>query len=46
MDGVRMAVLSSRMNVIVEGMMNTIFRSSRSGVLNAAHDFSDRKSVV
>ena len=35
-----MAVLSSRMNVIVEGMMNTIFRSSRSGVLNAAHDFS------
>ncbi|MBD3924225.1 hydantoinase B/oxoprolinase family protein [Nocardioides cavernae] len=40
MDGVRMAVLSSRMNVIVEGMMNTIFRSSRSGVLNAAHDFS------
>lgn len=40
MNGVRMAVLSSRMNVIVEGMMNTIFRSSRSGVLNAAHDFS------
>ncbi|MGY4711620.1 hydantoinase B/oxoprolinase family protein [Mycolicibacterium sp. CBM1] len=40
MDGVRMAVLSSRLNVIVEAMMNTIFRSSRSGVLNAAHDFS------
>jgi len=40
MDGVRMAVLSSRLNVIVEGMMNTIFRSSRSGVLNSAHDFS------
>ncbi|GAA1620065.1 hypothetical protein GCM10009789_87150 [Kribbella sancticallisti] len=40
MDGVRMAVISSRLNVIVEAMMNTIFRSSRSGVLNAAHDFS------
>ncbi|TWD75096.1 N-methylhydantoinase B/oxoprolinase/acetone carboxylase alpha subunit [Kribbella amoyensis] len=40
MDGVRMAVLSSRLNVVVEAMMNTIFRSSRSGVLNSAHDFS------
>jgi N-methylhydantoinase B len=40
MDGVRMAVISSRLNVVVEAMMNTIFRSSRSGVLNSAHDFS------
>ncbi len=40
MDGVRMAVISNRLNVIVEAMMNTIFRSSRSGVLNSAHDFS------
>ncbi|MER7542548.1 hydantoinase B/oxoprolinase family protein [Actinomadura sp.] len=40
MDGVRMAVISNRLNVVVEGMMNTVFRSSRSGVLNSAHDFS------
>jgi N-methylhydantoinase B/oxoprolinase/acetone carboxylase alpha subunit len=39
-DGARLAIISSRMNVIVEAMMNTIFRSSRSGVLNSAHDFS------
>jgi N-methylhydantoinase B/oxoprolinase/acetone carboxylase alpha subunit len=40
MDGVRMAVLSNRFNAVVAGMMNTIFRSGRSGVLNSAHDFS------
>ncbi|MBX6166974.1 MAG: hydantoinase B/oxoprolinase family protein [Thermobispora bispora] len=40
MDGVRMAVISNRLNVVVEAMMNTVFRSSRSGVLNSAHDFS------
>lgn len=40
MDGVRMAVLSNRFNAAVSSMMNTIFRSSRSGVLNSAHDFS------
>jgi N-methylhydantoinase B/oxoprolinase/acetone carboxylase alpha subunit len=39
-DGVRMAVLSNRFNAVVGGMMNTIFRSGRSGVLNSAHDFS------
>ena len=39
-DGIRMAILNSRLEVIVEAMMNTIFRSSRSGVLNSAHDFS------
>lgn len=40
MDGVRMAVLSNRMGAVVNRMMNTIFRSGRSGVLNSAHDFS------
>jgi len=40
MDGVRMAVLSNRINAVVGSMMNTIFRSGRSGVLNSAHDFS------
>jgi N-methylhydantoinase B len=39
-DGVRMAVISNRFNAVVASMMNTIFRSSRSGVLNSAHDFS------
>lgn len=39
-DGFQMAILNSRLEVIVEAMMNTIFRSSRSGVLNSAHDFS------
>ncbi len=40
MDGVRMAVLSNRFDAVVASMMNTIFRSGRSGVLNSAHDFS------
>ena len=40
MDGVRLAVISNRLNAVIRGMMNTIFRSSRSGVLNSAHDFS------
>jgi len=40
MDGVRMAVISNRFDAVVASMMNTIFRSSRSGVLNSAHDFS------
>jgi N-methylhydantoinase B len=35
-----MAVISNRFNAVVASMMNTIFRSSRSGVLNSAHDFS------
>jgi N-methylhydantoinase B len=35
-----MAVVSNRLNAVVASMMNTIFRSSRSGVLNSAHDFS------
>src|SRR5690606_14171942 len=40
MDGARLAVISNRFNAVVASMMNTIFRSSRSGVLNSAHDFS------
>jgi N-methylhydantoinase B len=39
-DGVRMAVISNRFDAVVASMMNTIFRSGRSGVLNSAHDFS------
>src|SRR5262245_1061455 len=40
MDGVQLAVISNRLSAVVRGMMNTIFRSGRSGVLNSAHDFS------
>ena len=40
MDGVRLAVLSNRFDAVVGGMMNTLFRSGRSGVLNSARDFS------
>ena len=40
MDGVRMAVISNRFDAVVASMMNTIFRTGRSGVLNSAHDFS------
>lgn len=39
-DAVRLALLSNRLNGIVRSMMNTIFRTGRSGVLNSAHDFS------
>jgi N-methylhydantoinase B len=39
-DGVRLAVISNRFDAVVGSMMNTIFRSGRSGVLNSAHDFS------
>ena len=35
-----MAVISHRLDALVGSMMNTIFRSGRSGVLNSAHDFS------
>jgi N-methylhydantoinase B len=35
-----MAVISNRFDAVVTSMMNTIFRSGRSGVLNSAHDFS------
>lgn len=39
-DAVRLALLSNRLEGIVRSMMNTIFRTGRSGVLNSAHDFS------
>ena len=39
-DGVRMAILSNRMESIARKMQNTLFRTGRSGVLNTAHDFS------
>ena len=35
-----MAVISNRFDAVVASMMNTIFRTGRSGVLNSAHDFS------
>ncbi|MFB2553869.1 hydantoinase B/oxoprolinase family protein [Ensifer soli] len=38
--GVRMAILSNRMEGIARKMQNTLFRTARSGVLNTAHDFS------
>ncbi len=40
LDGVRTAILSSRMDSIAQKMQNTLFRTARSGVLNTAHDFS------
>lgn len=40
MDGLRLAVISHRFDAVVGSMMNTLFRSGRSGVLNSAHDFS------
>ncbi len=40
LDGVRMAVLSNRYEGIVRAMMNTLFRTGRSVVLNTSRDFS------
>lgn len=39
-DGVQLAILSSRMEGIVTRMSNTLLRTARSGVLNVAKDFS------
>jgi len=39
-DGVRLAVLASRIDGIVRKMTNTLFRTARSGVVNTARDFS------
>jgi N-methylhydantoinase B len=39
-SGVRMAIISNRMESIARKMQNTLFRTARSGVLNTAHDFS------
>lgn len=39
-DGVRLAVFNSRLQGVVRAMMNTLYRSGRSGVLNRGKDFS------
>ena len=39
-DGVRLAILTSRFEGIARKMANTLLRSGRSGVLNTARDFS------
>ncbi|MGW4339222.1 hydantoinase B/oxoprolinase family protein [Rhodococcus koreensis] len=39
-DGVQLALLSSRLESVARAMMNTLARSGRSGVLNTARDFS------
>jgi N-methylhydantoinase B len=39
-DGIRMAVLTARLNGIARKMSNTLFRTGRSGILTIAHDFS------
>jgi N-methylhydantoinase B len=39
-DGVRLALLSNRFEGIARKMSNTLMRSSRSGVINIARDFS------
>jgi N-methylhydantoinase B len=40
LDGVRLAVLTNRLESIVRKMTNTLFRTARSGVINTARDFS------
>jgi N-methylhydantoinase B len=39
-DGVRLAVLSNRLDGVVRSMMHTLLRTGRSGVINTARDFS------
>jgi N-methylhydantoinase B len=39
-DGVRLALITNRLEGIVRKMMNTLLRTGRSGVLNTARDFS------
>ncbi len=39
-DGVRLAVLSSRLETIARKMANTLFRTARSGLINSARDLS------
>ena len=39
-DGVRLAVLTNRLQGVVRKMANTLFRTARSGVINSAKDFS------
>ena len=39
-DGVRLALMNNRLQGVVHSMMNTLYRTGRSGVLNTARDFS------
>ncbi|MCZ4602819.1 hydantoinase B/oxoprolinase family protein [Streptomyces sp. Lzd4kr] len=39
-DGVQLALLTSRLQSVVRAMMNTLARTGRSGILNTARDFS------
>ena len=39
-DGVRMALLASRLDTIARKMANTLFRTARSGLINTARDLS------
>ena len=39
-DGVRLALITNRLQSIARHMQNTLFRTGRSGILNTAHDFS------
>jgi N-methylhydantoinase B len=39
-DGVRLALMNNRFQGVVRSMMNTLYRTGRSGVLNTAKDFS------
>jgi N-methylhydantoinase B len=40
LSGAELAVLSNRFEAVVRAMRNTLVRSSRSGVVNIARDFS------
>lgn len=39
-DGVQLALLTSRLQSVARAMMNTLARTGRSGILNTARDFS------
>jgi N-methylhydantoinase B len=40
LDGAQMAVIHARLEAVVRKMTNTLFRTARSGVINAGRDFS------
>src|SRR5690606_9943777 len=40
LESVELAVLANRFEGVVRAMMNTLMRTSRSGVINTARDFS------
>lgn len=39
-DGVRLALMTSRIDGVIKHMINTLFKTARSGVINNARDFS------